>query len=104
MDDRIELLKNKIVELEEPEKIILFGSFAKGAATEESDVDLLVITRSSLPRREREVLLTRKLFGLGVAYDLIVLTPEEVEARQRSNGPFLREILTTGRVLNERTA
>ena len=95
-------LTAKIVDAEHPEKIILFGSYARGTATEASDVDLLVISRSAVTRREREVHLTRQLFGSGVPYDLLVLTPEEIEERLRRNGPFIREILSTGRVIYER--
>ena len=95
-------LTARIVEAERPEKIILFGSYANGTATESSDIDLLVISRSTLPRREREVHLTRQLFGSGVPYDLLVLTPEELEERLRRNGPFIREILSTGQVIYQR--
>ena len=92
-------LTARIIEAERPEEIILFGSYARGTATEGSDIDLLVISRSTLPRREREVRLTRQLFGSGVPYDLLVLTPEEMEERLRRNGPFIREILSTGQVV-----
>ena len=95
-------LTARIVEAERPEKIILFGSYASGTATESSDIDLLVISRSTLPRSEREVRLTRQLFGCGVPYDLLVLTPEEIEERVRRNGPFIREILSTGQVVYQR--
>lgn len=97
--EKIEQLTAKIVESQQPEKIILFGSYARGTATENSDVDLLVISHSTLPRREREVRLTRQLFGSGVPYDILVLTPEEVEERLHRNGPFIREILSTGQVI-----
>jgi predicted nucleotidyltransferase len=100
--EEIAQLTARIVEAERPEKIILFGSYASGTATESSDIDLLVISRSTLPRREREVRLTRQLFGSGVPYDLLVLTPEEVDERLRRNGPFIREILSTGQVVYQR--
>jgi hypothetical protein len=51
---------------------------------------------------DREIRLTRRLFGSGVPYDLLVLTPEEVEQRLRRNGPFIREILATGLVVYRR--
>jgi uncharacterized protein len=101
--EQIEQLTARIVEVERPDKVILFGSYASGTATESSDIDLLVISRSTLPRREREVRLTRQLFGSGVPYDLLVLTPEEMEERLRRNGPFIREILWTGQVVYERS-
>ena len=93
--EEIVQLTARIVEAERPDKVILFGSYASGTATESSDIDLLVISRSTLPRREREVRLTRQLFGSGVPYDLLVLAPEELEERLRRNGPFIREILST---------
>src|ERR1022692_2399452 len=89
--EQIAQLRARIVEVERPDKVILFGSYASGTATESSDIDLLVISRSTLPRREREVRLTRQLFGSGVPYDLLVLTPEEIEERLRRNGPFIRD-------------
>jgi predicted nucleotidyltransferase len=87
--EQIAQLTARIVETEGPEKTILFGSYASGTATENSDIDLLVISRSMLSRREREVRLTRQLFGSGVPYDVFVLTPEEVEERLRRNGPYV---------------
>lgn len=100
--DKIQALTNKIIEAEHPDRIILFGSHATGAATAESDVDLLVIAPSDLPRAEREIRLTRKLFGSGLPFDLLYLTPAEVEERIRRNGPFIREILDHGTVLYQR--
>jgi predicted nucleotidyltransferase len=101
--EKIRQLTAKIVELEQPERIILFGSYARGTPTEDCDVDLLVISQSMLPRREREVRLTRQLFGSGVPYDLLVLTPKEVEERLQRKGPFMREILASGQVVYQRT-
>ena len=63
--EQIAQLTARIVAAERPEKIILFGSYASGTATEDSDVDLLVISRSDLPRREREVRLTGSYSGPG---------------------------------------
>ena len=98
----IATLAARIIEAERPEKIILFGSYASGTATESSDVDLLVISCSSLPRSEREVRLTRQLFGSGVPYDLLVLTPEEMDEQLRRNGPLSRENLSTGQIVYQR--
>ena len=53
--EKIAQLTARIVEAERPEKIILFGSYASGTTTESSDIDLLVISRSTLPRPESEV-------------------------------------------------
>lgn len=88
----------------QPEKIILFGSYAYGTPTPDSDVDLLVVVRAkegeSYTERYLRVAsaLTPRLFPL----DLIVKTPEEIEAAQQQFFPFLREILTKGICLYER--
>ena len=102
MDERIEILKTKIVEFAHPDKIILFGSHAQGTASADSDVDLLVIGPSDVPRGEREVRLRVALFGSDLPYDLIALTSAEVEARQRIKGPFIAEILSNGKIICER--
>src|ERR1035438_2197348 len=99
MDRRIEVLRDKIAAFGQPDKIILFGSHARGTAMPDSDVDLLVIGPSDLPRRERQIRFRRALFGSGIPYDLIALTPEEVEARLQIRGPFIREILSTYGIL-----
>lgn len=85
-----------------PEKIILFGSYAYGNPTPDSDVDLLVIVRSNEPYRERylrvAMALQPRLFPLG----LMVKTPEEVEEALQTFSPFLREVFTKGVCLYER--
>lgn len=73
----------KIAKQLNPEKIILFGSYAQGKATEDSDIDLLVITETDLPDQERYAAVRRLLAGYPVAFDIIVKTPEEYQ-RSRS--------------------
>ncbi|MDA8215729.1 MAG: nucleotidyltransferase domain-containing protein, partial [Nitrospiraceae bacterium] len=58
-EDKIEEIKDKIVKTVSPEKIILFGSYATGEATEESDIDLVVIWDSDLNPHKRNLLLSR---------------------------------------------
>jgi len=83
-----------------PRRIILFGSYAEGQATRDSDVDLLVI----LPHRGKAVeksvairLATRPPFPL----DLLVRTPQEVRKRLAMGDTFIRDILEKGKVLYE---
>jgi len=61
----------------DPEKIILFGSYALGEATEDSDLDLLVVAETGLPARERFPALRRLVGDIPVGFDLILKTPEE---------------------------
>ncbi len=83
------------------DRVILFGSFARGEDAAESDLDLVVVKRTSLPfwKRVAEV---RRLLKPRIATDVIVYTPEEVE-QLANERPFVRdEILGRGRVIYER--
>jgi len=83
------------------EKVILFGSHAKGEATWESDVDLLIIA----PTRERFFERMATVRGLirdlrnGLAIAPVVLTREEVEKRVKMGDQFVQEVLEQGIVL-----
>ena len=62
-----------------PEKIILFGSRARGDGEGDSDLDILIVMDSDLPRYKRPVPFYEALSGLGIAKDIVVYTPSEVE-------------------------
>ena len=59
------------------ERVILFGSYAQGSATEDSDVDLLVVAETSLPPNQRYAAVRRLLSDCPAAFDIIVKTPDE---------------------------
>lgn len=85
-----------------PNRILLFGSYAYGKPTTDSDLDLLIIknTRLSFAERARQVsqIIGRHVFPL----DLIVLTPGEVQRRLKAFDPFLEEALSQGRILYDK--
>jgi uncharacterized protein len=85
-----------------PRRIILFGSSAIGNATEDSDIDLLVImpTGGSGLRKAAEIM---NRISPRVPVDLIVRDPEDVRRRLESNDFFLREVVEKGKVLYEST-
>lgn len=90
----------QIVEKFHPQKIILFGSYARGNPRPESDVDLLVVMETSLReiRQALEICLNIDYhFGL----DLIVKTPEQLSKRIALGDSFLREITVTGKTVYE---
>ncbi len=99
-DIRVKSIVSEIVEKFLPQKIVLFGSFAKGEPTKDSDVDLLVI----MPTKERPL---RKAAEIAAAIehplpiDVIVRTPEEVAARLKQGDTFLSEIIEKGVVVHE---
>ena len=92
----------KIVGELNPEKIILFGSYAYGKPTPHSDVDLLIILKTTAPLKERSWMVSRLLLPRPFPVDILVKTPKEVEKDLNSGDFFLQEILTRGKVLYER--
>jgi predicted nucleotidyltransferase len=86
-----------------PQKIILFGSYAYGIPTSDSDVDLLVImdTDERSPIK-RVIPVMRLIVPRPFDIDVLVRTPAEVEALRESGSLFIKEILATGKSLYER--
>ena len=84
-----------------PEKVILFGSMARGEPSEWSDVDLVIIKETDLPflDRVKEVM---RLLRPRVGVDILVYTPEEFEHLSRERAFVRNEIVSKGKVLYER--
>jgi len=91
-----------IAERFDPERIILFGSYAYGQPKPESDVDLLVVMDTPLRSREQRLEITRTLSPRPFPLDVLVRTPKEIEERLPLGNLFLQEITTRGKVLCER--
>ncbi|HET8562995.1 MAG TPA: nucleotidyltransferase domain-containing protein [Candidatus Binatia bacterium] len=92
----------KIAETLKPEKIILFGSYAYGNPTPDSDVDLLVIMKTRKPRKDRVVAVSLLLYPRPFPVDIMVKTPKEIDNDLRKGNVFVREIIRKGGVLYER--
>ena len=93
----------KIVAELRPEKVILFGSYAYGKPSPHSDVDLLVIMKTSASLKERSWAVSRLLLPRPFPVDILVKTPKEVEKSLKTGDFFLQEILTRGKVLYDRS-
>ncbi len=93
---------NRIVKVADPEKIILFGSAARGNIGLESDVDLLVI-KSGAHRRKLAQAIYLGLYGVGRAVDVVVATPEDLERYGHSIGLVLEPALREGKMVYERS-
>ena len=91
----------RIVAAFTPEKIILFGSYAYGAPSVDSDVDLLVIQITNLQRVERSVAISELILPRPFPVDILVKTPNEIQDALNKNDPFIKEIINRGRVLYE---
>ena len=95
----IEEVKNRIVKNFNPEKIILFGSYANGNASENSDLDLVVIQESELPSYKRVRPIKKQLRGIGFPIDILVYTPQEVEYWKETSMAFITQVMKDGKVL-----
>jgi predicted nucleotidyltransferase len=92
----------RLVEQFHPVRVILFGSQARGTADDRSDADFLVVTELTARRRVLMLEMDRALRGLGLARDIVVLTPEEFERDREIPGTIARPASREGKVLYER--
>ena len=96
----IDQVVQQIVEKFKPQKIILFGSYARGKPRPESDVDILVVMDTPLKEVQQAIQICQQIeyrFGL----DLIVHTPKHLAERVKMGDWFLRDILEEGKTLYE---
>ena len=93
----IEQLVRRIIELVYPLRIILFGSAARGEMESDSDIDVLVVMPEGVHRRRTVQLLYRQIRGLGVPFDILVATPNDLEVHRDNIGLIYQTILREGR-------
>ena len=93
---------DRILAAAKPNRIILFGSAATGAMSPDSDLDLLIIEASDLPRYKRSPRYLRALVGLFPAKDVVVWTPEEVQEWAAVPHAFITTALREGKILYAR--
>ncbi|MCL5611445.1 MAG: nucleotidyltransferase domain-containing protein [Chloroflexi bacterium] len=93
---------NRIVRKFNPLRIILFGSWARGEARPDSDVDLLVVLPEVEHKRRTAIEILRVLNGVPISKDIVVTTPEEIKERGRVVGNILLPALTEGKIIYER--
>ena len=97
--DKLDRIIYRIVEVAKPEKIILFGSAARGGMGPNSDVDLLVIKRGDFHRGRLTEEIYMNLLGVGAAVDVVVVTPEDVERYRDSFALVIYPALREGKVV-----
>lgn len=102
MRREIERMARCIVERFDPEKIILFGSHARGAARADSDVDLLVVMRYAGSKTQAQAAIRMALSDFRLAKDIVVVTPEEFAWRSRIPGTVERPAALEGKILHAR--
>jgi len=103
LTQNIDLMVKRLVEHFDPEQIILFGSHARGTASPDSDVDLLVVMPVSGSKRAKQVEMRVALHDIAVPKDIILVTPDQVERQRNVVGTLIRPALQEGKVLYVRT-
>jgi len=101
-EELLETITARIAEAIQPQKIILFGSWARGERDPHSDIDLLIIQESTLPRPQRYAQVRRLFWGMGIPMDILVYTPEEFARFQSVPGSFTHTVAREGKVLYAR--
>lgn len=101
--DAIDKLVRRLVRGFNPEKIILFGSYAHGTPTPDSDLDVVVVvSESNEPPYRRGQAAYKHVGAIGIPKDLLVFTREEFETQARVATSLARRVQKEGLVLYER--
>lgn len=103
-DEEIEAIARMIADRIRPERIVVFGSYAKGRASPRSDLDLLIVTDTPLPPARRADDVRPLVAGRAVHVDIHVVTPEEVAEIGAEDGSFIASAIETGREVYRRSS
>jgi predicted nucleotidyltransferase len=96
-EETLQEIVRRVVEVAKPEKIVLFGSAARGKMGPNSDVDLLVVKKGKYNRSRLAGDIYMNLHGVGQAVDVIVVTPEDVECYRNTHCLIIKPALDEGR-------
>lgn len=97
-DETLQEIIRRIVDVAQPEQIILFGSVARGEMGPDSDVDILVIKRGA-HRRKLAQAIYMNLIGVGRAVDIVVVTPDDIDRYRNSPALIIEPALREGRTI-----
>jgi predicted nucleotidyltransferase len=100
----INAVVKRIAEKFDPERIILFGSYAYGKPHQYSDVDLLVVMKTTARPLAKQLEISRALSPHPFGLDIVVYAPREIKSRIAMGDYFLREIVSRGKVMYERSS
>ncbi len=98
-DETLRQVRERLVEGFAPDRIIIFGSQARGTADARSDVDILVVCPITGKRRHLMVKMDEALEDLDCAFDIMILTPQEFQRDRQIPGTIGRYAQQEGRVL-----
>ena len=101
---KLDEIIRRLVEAVDPDRIIMFGSRARGDARPDSDLDLLIVKDSPEPRHRRAIPAYISLRGLGIPTDIIWRTAAEIAEWSRVPNHVTTRAIREGKVLYERAA
>ena len=104
MLSNVEAVLQRLIDAYDPERVILFGSHATGAAERESDIDLLIVKETDRRPTDRRIEVERLLSDRRIPLDILVYTPQELRDLYDAGSPFVEDVIETGRVLYKRKA
>ncbi len=97
-EETLKEIIRRVIEACQPEKIIFFGSSARGEMGPNSDVDLLVV-KTGVHRRKTAKQIYRNLRGVGFAVDVIVVTPENIQRYRKCPALIIQSALEEGKTV-----
>lgn len=100
--NKIHEITTRIASKFNPEKIILFGSYASGTQKDDSDLDLLIIQETDLPPQNRGYDIRMSLLGMMIPFDILIYTKSEYEKEKENQFSFLSSAIKNSKVLYER--
>ena len=103
VDQLIARIAERIGREYKPQKVILFGSYARGKPTEDSDIDLFIVKDTDARMVDRFVEVKQLIYDpqLRIPVSPLVYTPEELEKRLDMGDDFVKEVMSEGKVLYE---
>ncbi len=100
-NELIDKVVNTIVKNEHPEKIILFGSYANGTTTKDSDIDLLIIKKKVKSKIKETKKVRELLRNIRIPKDILLITSEDYNFYRKESGSIFKDIDKEGIVLYE---
>lgn len=104
LPEKVQEIIHRIVEGYHPEKIIIFGSYARGDWTEDSDLDVLVVKETDERPFDRIGSVSAACWPRSIPMDIVVKTPREIEGELEEKQLFTREIMREGVLVHDGTA
>jgi len=100
--NKISEIASRIATKFNPDKIILFGSYANGTQKEDSDIDLLIIQETDLPIQNRGYEIRMSLMGSMMPFDIVIYTNSEFDQEKDKSSSFLNTVMKNSKLLYER--